>query len=87
MSHVRRAAGKGRLGVPLQEALGACKSRFIHAGRGEKMKRKRRAVEVLLVEDNPGDVRLMSEILKEGGVPHTLHVAVDGVDALAFLRR
>ncbi len=51
------------------------------------MKRKRRAVEVLLVEDNPGDVRLMSEMLKECDVPHTLHVAVDGVDALAFLRR
>ena len=44
------------------------------------------AVEILLVEDNPGDVRLTQEVLKEGGVPNRLHVAVDGVEALQFLR-
>ncbi len=45
------------------------------------------AVEVLLVEDNPGDVRLTREALKEGKVRNNLSVARDGVEALAFLRR
>ena len=44
-------------------------------------------VEILLVEDNPGDVRLIKEVFKEGTARHTLHVAEDGVAALAFLRR
>jgi chemotaxis family two-component system response regulator Rcp1 len=44
-------------------------------------------IEVLLVEDNPGDVRLTREALKEGKVCNHLSVAVDGVEALAFLRR
>lgn len=46
-----------------------------------------RAVEILLVEDNPGDVRLTREALKEGKIRNHLHVAADGVEALAFLRR
>jgi len=46
-----------------------------------------RPVEVLLVEDNPGDVRLTREALKEGKVRNNLHVAQDGVEALRFLRR
>lgn len=46
-----------------------------------------RPVEILLVEDNPGDVRLTQEGLKEGKVRNTLHVVRDGVEALAFLRR
>lgn len=46
-----------------------------------------RPVEILLVEDNPGDVRLTKEALKEGKVANNLHVAMDGVEALAFLRR
>lgn len=44
-------------------------------------------VEILLVEDNPGDVRLTREALKEGKVHNNLYVTPDGVDALAFLRR
>ncbi len=44
-------------------------------------------IEILLVEDNPGDVRLTREALSEGRVANTLHVACDGVEALAFLRR
>ncbi len=43
-------------------------------------------VDILLVEDNPGDVRLTREALKEGKVLNTLSVAADGVEALAFLR-
>jgi CheY-like chemotaxis protein len=43
-------------------------------------------VEILLVEDNPGDVRLTQEALREGKVHHNLHVARDGVEAMAFLK-
>jgi chemotaxis family two-component system response regulator Rcp1 len=46
-----------------------------------------RPIELLLVEDNPGDVRLTQEALKEGKVRNHLHVAADGVEALAYLRR
>ncbi|MBA2669617.1 MAG: response regulator [Gemmatimonadetes bacterium] len=44
-------------------------------------------IEILLVEDNPGDVRLTREALSECGVQNRLNVATDGVEALAFLRR
>ena len=46
-----------------------------------------RPVEILLVEDNPGDVRLTREALREGKVRNNLYVAADGVEALRFLRR
>jgi two-component system, chemotaxis family, response regulator Rcp1 len=46
-----------------------------------------RPIEILLVEDNPGDVRLTQEALREGKVRNHLHVAADGVEAMAFLRR
>ncbi len=46
-----------------------------------------RPVEILLVEDNPGDVRLTREALREGKVRNNLNVAEDGVQALAYLRR
>jgi len=46
-----------------------------------------RPAEILLVEDNPGDVRLMQEALREGKVANQVHVARDGVEAMAFLRR
>jgi chemotaxis family two-component system response regulator Rcp1 len=45
------------------------------------------SVEVLLVEDNPGDVRLMREALRGSERNINLHVAVDGVEALDFLGR
>jgi len=41
----------------------------------------------MLVEDNPADVRLTRETLKEGKVRNNLHVVSDGVEALAWLRR
>ncbi len=44
-------------------------------------------IEILLVEDNPGDVRLTKEALIEGKVLNKLHVVEDGVEALAFLNR
>jgi len=46
-----------------------------------------RPIEILLVEDNPGDIRLTIEALKEGKVRNNLNVAKDGVEALCFLRR
>jgi two-component system, chemotaxis family, response regulator Rcp1 len=44
-------------------------------------------IEILLVEDNPGDARLTREALRDAKVRNNLHVAPDGVEALAFLRR
>jgi chemotaxis family two-component system response regulator Rcp1 len=44
-----------------------------------------RRLEVLLVEDNPGDVRLVREALKEGGFPGHLNVAMDGDEATDIL--
>jgi two-component system, chemotaxis family, response regulator Rcp1 len=44
-------------------------------------------VEVLLVEDNTGDVRLTLEAMKEGKVINNLSIASDGVEAMAFLRK
>jgi two-component system, chemotaxis family, response regulator Rcp1 len=46
-----------------------------------------RPIEILLVEDNPGDIRLTKEALKEAKVLNTLTVVQDGVDALTCLRR
>ena len=46
-----------------------------------------RPVEILLVEDNPGDVRLTREALREGKVRNNLAVAADGVEAIAYLRK
>ncbi len=44
-------------------------------------------IEILLVEDNPGDVRLTREALDEGKVLNKLTVAQDGVEAMAILRQ
>lgn len=46
-----------------------------------------RPIEILLVEDSPGDVRLTQEVFREGRVRNNLNVVGDGVQALAFLRR
>jgi len=46
-----------------------------------------KAIEVLLVEDSPGDVRLTQEALRDSNRLIHLHVAFDGVEAMAFLRR
>jgi len=44
-------------------------------------------VEILLVEDNPGDVRLTLEIFKEGKLANKIITVEDGVEAMAYLRR
>ncbi len=46
-----------------------------------------RPIEILLVEDNPGDVRLTREAFKEAKVRNNLHAVGDGVEAMEFLRR
>ena len=46
-----------------------------------------RPVEILLVEDNPGDARLAQEALKDSKMINKLHHVEDGVEAMAFLRK
>ncbi|MGJ3247380.1 MAG: response regulator [Elainellaceae cyanobacterium] len=46
----------------------------------------KRYIEILLVEDSPGDVRLTQEVLREAKVLNHLYVVQDGVEAMAFLR-
>lgn len=46
-----------------------------------------RPIEILLVEDSPGDVRLTVEALRDGKIENHLTVAGDGVEALARLRQ
>ncbi len=45
------------------------------------------SADILLVEDNPGDIRLTKEAFKEGQISNTLHVATDGIEALDYLYR
>jgi CheY-like chemotaxis protein len=47
---------------------------------------REKVLEVLLVEDSPGDVRLTREAFRDAHASIRLHVAVDGVDAMEFLR-
>jgi chemotaxis family two-component system response regulator Rcp1 len=44
-------------------------------------------IEILLVEDSPGDVRLTQEALRDAKVQNNVHIASDGMDATAFLWR
>ena len=44
-------------------------------------------IEILLVEDNPGDVRLTEEALKEGKVLNNINLVTDGVMAICFLKK
>ena len=46
-----------------------------------------RTVEILLVDDNPGDIRLTQEALKDSKVLNNLHVVEDGLEALNYLRK
>lgn len=51
------------------------------------MQQKARPVNILLVEDNPGDVRLTQEAFKEGNLSVNLDVVMDGVEALDYLKK
>jgi len=44
-------------------------------------------IKILLVEDNPGDVRLTIEALKDSKIHNTLDIVEDGTDALAYLHK
>jgi CheY-like chemotaxis protein len=44
-------------------------------------------VEILLAEDNPGDVRLTEKALQQGKIANNIHVTTDGIEALAFLHQ
>jgi CheY-like chemotaxis protein len=46
-----------------------------------------RPIDILLIEDNPADVRLTQEAFRDAKVQNRLHVVGDGVEAMAFLRR
>lgn len=50
-------------------------------------RRSRRVVEILLVEDNPGDAKLVLEVLAESATLARVHHVEDGASAVAFLRR
>lgn len=71
----RRSHSGVRPGDPKRAAL---KFNLAHVGQGAPF-------EVLLVEDNPGDVYLTRQVLLKGNLPVRLHVAQDGVEALQFL--
>ena len=45
------------------------------------------AINILLVEDNPGDIRLTKEVLKDGKIKNNLSVVMDGDEALQFLKK
>jgi CheY-like chemotaxis protein len=45
-----------------------------------------RPIEILLVEDNPGDVRLTREIFKAARIRNLIHTVEDGVEAMEYLR-
>ncbi len=49
--------------------------------------KKSRPVNILLIEDNPGDVRLAQEAFKEGNIDVNLEVAMDGLEAIRYLRK
>ena len=51
------------------------------------MSRRNSSIDVLIVEDSPDDVELTREALREGKLDIGLHVATDGIEGLAFLRR
>ena len=51
------------------------------------MENNTRSIEILLVEDNPGDARLTLEALREAKVRNHIHVVEDGVEAMEYLRR
>ena len=47
----------------------------------------RKRLHILLIEDNPGDVRMMTELLSETEISSELHISMDGADAIDFLKR
>jgi len=46
-----------------------------------------RSIQILLVEDNPGDIRLTKEVLKDGEIKNNLSVVTDGEEAVLYLKK
>ena len=46
-----------------------------------------RQINILLVEDNPGDIRLTQEVLKAGKIKNKLNIVMDGEEAISYLKR
>jgi chemotaxis family two-component system response regulator Rcp1 len=46
-----------------------------------------KSINILLVEDNPGDIRLTREVLRDGRIKNNLHVVTDGEQAISFLKK
>jgi len=44
-------------------------------------------IDILIIEDNPADIRLVQEILKKGKMIIKLHAALDGIEAMEYLRK
>lgn len=51
------------------------------------MQERRPSLDVLLIEDSPGDVRLARQALSDSNLSVRLHVASDGIQAVSFLRK
>ena len=56
-------------------------------GRGSGASMNAEVIQILLVEDSPADVELTIEAMRDAKVANQLHVVIDGVEAMAFLRR
>ena len=80
-THLGRVPARAGLHLPLRPGRKRAAS---HESRSEA---SGMPIEVLLVEDNPGDVRLTREAFREANAAIHLHVASDGVEAMAFLRQ
>ncbi len=52
-----------------------------------KVKNNNKTIEILLIEDNLGDNRLMMEVFKEGKIKNNMHMVTNGVEAMEFLHR
>lgn len=52
-----------------------------------EVSRQNTPADILLIEDNPGDIRLTREAFQESQIANTLHVVADGVEALEFLNQ
>jgi two-component system, chemotaxis family, response regulator Rcp1 len=77
MEHVLAEFGDSKFGA--SAIIHLVQSADIRPGEGRK------GAVILLVEDNPADVRMTREALRAADAPHQLHVVEDGIDAIAFL--
>jgi two-component system, chemotaxis family, response regulator Rcp1 len=83
-----RTIGRGRVDLPDRECASELVAKILRSEMREMETMPiARPAEILLIEDNPGDVLLIQEALRTSGTGSRLHVAEDGTEAMAFLRR